>query len=292
MKKVILLLILFTAYLFPQELNCNVIVNYQNLPVKNRDLLVNFTVVVEDYMNNTRFTDLDWEGDKIDCTLNIFFTSAGSDIDYSAQIVVVSQRPVYQSTRTSTMLTVNDANWSFQYQVGQTMYANFSSYNPLTSLLDYYAFIIIGFDMDTWEEYGGSPFFSKAFDILNFASTSSNSTGWTSSTATYSRWGLVVDLTSEKYSKFRSSIFDYHYGIDIFGQNPEIGRSKIAGLVDVLYEMYEQHGLINSVFVRTFFDAKYGEISEHLAEYSDASIFTKLKKIDPPHAGKYDQYIP
>jgi hypothetical protein len=292
MKKTILLILLFTSYICSQELNCDVVVNYQNLPVKNRDLLVDFANVVQDYMNSTRFTDLNWDGDKIDCTLNIFFTSSSSDLDYNAQIVVVSQRPIYESTRNSAMLTINDATWSFQYQVGQAMYANLDAFNPLTSLLDYYALIIIGFDMDTWEQYGGTPFFTKAFDIVNLASNSSSKTGWVASTASYSRWGLVSDLINEKYSKFRSAIFDYHYGIDIFQKNPEFGQAKIVELIDVLYELYEREGLIKSVFVKTFFDAKFGEITDHLKDYPDFSIFTRLKKIDPPHAGKYDQFIP
>ncbi|MFC2103511.1 DUF4835 family protein [Bacteroidota bacterium] len=292
MKKAILVFIILSTYTFSQELNCNVIVNYQNLPVKNRDLLVDFTGVVEDYMNNTRFTDLNWDGDKIDCTLNIFFTSASGDLDYSAQIVVVSQRPVYQSTRNSAMLTINDAAWSFQYQVGQSMYHSLDTFDPLASLLDYYALIIIGFDMDTWEEYGGSPFYSAAFNLVNLANSSGSKIGWEASTSAYSRWGLVADLTNEKYSAFRSSIFDYHYGIDIFQQNSQIGQAKIAGLVNVLYDMYEREGLIKSVFVKTFFDAKYGEITDHLEGFSDVSVFTKLKKVDPPHAGRYDQYIP
>ena len=57
-------------------------------------------VVIENYMNTTRFTNEDW-GQKIDCSMSIFFTSAGSDVDYSAQIVIVSQRPIYRSTNNS-----------------------------------------------------------------------------------------------------------------------------------------------------------------------------------------------
>src|SRR3989304_7180535 len=177
MKKFILLILVVSSYSYSQELNCNVIVNYQNVPVKNRELLVDFANVVKDYMNTTRFTNETWEGDKIDCTLNIFFTSASSDVDYGAQIVVVSQRPVYKSTRNSLMLTINDGSWSFKYEVGQSMYANLDAFDPLTSLLNYYALIIIGFDLDTWEVLGGTPFIKKAFDIVNLASTSSYSTG-------------------------------------------------------------------------------------------------------------------
>ena len=286
------MLLFISSYNYSQELNCNVIVNYQNVPVKNRDLLVDFKNVVENYMNTTRFTNVNWDGDKIDCSLNIFFTSAGSDVDYGAQIVVVSQRPVYQSTRNSALLTINDASWSFRYEVGQSMYANLDAFDPLTSLLDFYGLIIIGFDMDTWEEFGGTPYFKKAFDIVNLASPTNYKNGWLPSNKIYSRWGLVSDALNEKYAAFRSAIFDYHYGIDIFAQNKEVGQAKIVELIDVLYDLYERTGLVKSVFIQTFFNAKYGEITDHLIGYSDQTIFTKLKKIDPSHAGRYDLATP
>ena len=288
MKTIFLILVLISPYLCSQELNCNVIVNFQNVPVQNRELLVDFKNVVENYVNTTRFTDLSWDGDKIDCSMNIFFTSAGADVSYSAQIVVVSQRPVYQSTRNSALLTLNDAEWSFNYEVGQSMYANLGAFDPLTSLLDFYALIIIGFDMDTWEEFGGTPYFKKAFDIVNLASTSNNKTGWQPSNKLYSRWGLVSDALNEKYASFRSAIFDYHYGIDIFAQNKEVGQAKIVELIDVLYDLSERTGITKSVFIQTFFNAKFGEITDHLKDYPDKRIFTKLKKVDPSHAGRYD----
>ena len=292
MKKIFLMLLLISSYNYSQELNCNVIVNYQNVPVKNRELLVDFKNVVENYINTTRFTDINWDGDKIDCSLNIFFTSAGSDVDYGAQIVVVSQRPVYQSTRNSALLTLNDGEWSFKYEVGQSMYANLDAFDPLTSLLDFYALIIIGFDMDTWEEFGGTPYFKKAFDIVNLASTSNNKTGWQPSNKIYSRWGLVSDALNEKYAAFRSAIFDYHYGIDIFAQNKKVGQAKIVELIDVLYDLFERTGIMKSVIVQTFFNAKFGEITDHLKGYPDKTIFTKLIKIDPSHAGRYDLASP
>jgi Domain of unknown function (DUF4835) len=288
----VVVFLLISVSIYSQELNCNVIVNYQNLPVKNRELLVDFPNVVEQYMNTTRFTDEVWEGDKIDCTLNIFFTSASSDVEYGAQIVVVSQRPIYQSTMNSPMLTINDGDWSFKYEVGQSMYVNFNVFDPLTSLLDYYALVIIGFDTDTFEEFGGTPYFKKAFDIVNRASNSTYNNGWLANNNVYSRWGLVSDLLNEKYAGFRSAIFDYHYGIDIFAQNEEIGQAKIVELIDVLYSLYQQSGIIKSVFVQTFFNAKYGEISDRLRSYTDKTIFDKLKKIDPSHAGRYDQMQP
>ncbi|MCH6575960.1 MAG: DUF2791 family P-loop domain-containing protein [Bacteroidetes bacterium] len=140
--------------------------------------------------------------------------------------------------------------------------------------------------------FGGTPYFSKAFDLVNLASPTNYKNGWLPSNKIYSRWGLVSDALNEKYAAFRSAIFDYHYGIDIFAQNKEVGQAKIVELIDVLYDLYERTGLVKSVFIQTFFNAKYGEITDHLIGYSDQTIFTKLKKIDPSHAGRYDLSTP
>lgn len=291
MKYTLLIFFFFSVTSFAQELNCNVDANYQSLPVNNRELVTDFAGIIENYMNTTRFTNEDW-GQKIECSMSIFFTGASSDIDYSAQIVIISQRPVFKSTNNSPVLTVNDGQWQFKYQKGQALYSNQTTFDPLTSFLDYYALIIIGMDMDTFEPLGGTVYFKRAQDIVNLGSNSGSSLGWQSSSSVYNRWGLVNEILSATYSFFRNSIFDYHYGIDIFAQNKQLGQPKIAGLVNVLWTMYEKLGSINSVYVRTFFDAKSGEIIEHLKDYPDKEIFSKLKKIDPPHSSKYDAVIP
>jgi len=291
MKYTLIFFMLLNITTMAQELNCRVEVNFESLPVNNRELLTDFAGVIETYMNATRFTNEDW-GQKIECSLSIFFTGASSDIDYSAQIVIISQRPIYQSTNNSPVLTVNDGQWQFKYQKGQALYSNQTTFDPLTSFLDYYALIIIGMDMDTFEPLGGTVYFKRAQDIVNLGSNSGASLGWQSSSSVYNRWGLVNEILSATYSFFRNSIFDYHYGIDIFKQNKQLGQQKIASLIDVLWIMYEKLGSLNSVYVRTFFDSKSGEIIDHLKDYPDPEIFSKLKKIDPPHSSKYDALIP
>lgn len=291
MKYLISILLILTSAISAQELNCRVTVNYENLPVANRERLIDFANVIEGYLNTARYTNDDY-ATKIECSMSIFFLSASGDFDYSAQIVVSSQRPVYKSDRNSPMLAINDNQWQFQYQPGQSLYANQTTFDPLTSFLDYYALVIIGMDSDTFESFGGTPEFRRAMDIVNLGATSAKSTGWLPSSSVYNRAGLVGDILRDRYSEFRGSIFDYHYGVDIYSQNKELAQQKIVELIDILWTMYEKSGSISSVYVRTFFDAKYGEIVELLRFYPDTEIFSKLKKIDPPHTAKYDSAIP
>jgi hypothetical protein len=290
MKK-LLLFILFTSQIhFAQELDCKVIVNYESLPVVNRELLVGFGSIVEDYMNMTRFTEEDWEGPRIPCTINIFFLSASSEVNYSAQAVVVSQRPVYNTLNFSPMLTINDNSWAFIYEKGQSLYSNRSTFDPLTSFLDYYANVIIGYDMDSYFELGGTPYFSKAFNIVNLGSSSGFSGGWQSSSpTTFSRWNLVSDFLNEIYRPFREAFYNYHYnGLDIFLENKSVALQQIANLVTTLEEMRTKVDM-NTVLIKTFFDSKHGELTDYLRHLNNPDIFVTLKKIDPRHAAKYDE---
>ena len=291
MKSVLTFFLLLTSVLSAQELNCQVTVNFESLPVTNRELLRDFASVVEGYVNTTRYTTDDY-ATKIDCSMSIFFVSAAGDFDYSAQIVVTSTRPVYRSDRNSPMLAINDPQWQFQYQPGQSLYANQTTFDPLTSFLDFYALLIIGMDNDTFKSFGGNQAFQQAQFIANLAATSKGNAGWPPSNSVYNRQGLINDIFKDQYSAFRGGIFDYHYGIDIYSQNKQLGQQKIVQLIDILWDFYQKKGSITSVYIRTFFDAKYGEIVDHLKLYPDTEIFSKLKKIDPPHTSKYDEALP
>src|SRR5574338_1821 len=290
MRTFLFFILLPLSISFSQELNCTVTANYEGLSVENRELLVDFAGVIESYLNTTQFTGTQWKGQKIDCAFTVFFTGASNETDYSAQVVIVSTRPVFKSTRQSAMLTINDANWSFRYVQNQALYSNQSTFDPLTSFLDFYANIIIGFDWETWADLGGTPYFKKAFDILNLSVSSPYKKGWEQSSAAYSKWGLCQDLLNDKYRAFREAFFVYHYGVDEIQIRKKDGQDKIVNLISVLEDMQKRTG-INSVLIKQFFDTKNGEIVELLKDYPDVNVFLRLKKIDPSHSAKYDEML-
>lgn len=244
-------------------------------------------------MNKTQFTNdpAYQNGAKIDCSMNIFVISASNDINYSAQVVVTSLRPIYKSRDNSLVLSINDNAWSFAYDPSQAFYRNQTVFDPITGFLDYYAYIIIGFDLDTWNKLGGTSYFSKASDIVSLGAVSSFSNGWTKGSGSYSRRGLVDDLLNDKFRPFRESIYDYYYGIDVYSINKKEGQKDIVKLVNVLQDLRSKMDL-NTVLIKVFFDAKAGEIIDRLKTYPQKEeVFTALKKIDPSHTGKYDEVL-
>jgi hypothetical protein len=152
MNKIIALFLILTSVISSQELNCKVTVNYEQVRVANRERLVDFANVVQNYLNTARYTNEDY-ATKIDCAMSIFFLSAVGDFDYSVQVVVTSQRPVYRSERVSPVLTINDGQWQFRYEIqGMAAYDNLAldkSEKLSTLLSEIYGFIDRQLPMET-----------------------------------------------------------------------------------------------------------------------------------------------
>ena len=287
MKYLMVLFMAASSIIYSQELNCTVTVNLQSIQPSFRDNLSAFQSAVQNYINQTKFTD-GWEGNKINCAFTILILSASNNVNYSAQIIVTSQREIYKSTNSSLMLTINDNNWSFNYEKNQSLITDFSNFDPLTSLLNYYAYVIIGYDLDSWDEFSGTDYYSKAYDIVNLGASSKNSTGWEKNSNSFSRRGLVDDLLNDKFRPFREAFYQYHYGIDYYEQDKSQGQKYIVKAINILDALRTKIDL-SSVIMKVFFDAKSGEIIERLKDYPDKdNVFKTLKKIDPAHSAKYD----
>ncbi|MCX7797439.1 MAG: DUF4835 family protein [Melioribacter sp.] len=292
MKKLLLIILfIFSTFIKSQELDATVEVNYEQLSVAAKERLENFKTQVQDYLNNTKFTGRKWEGEKIKCSFNIFFISSDDETKYKAQLVITSQRPIEGTERNSLMLNILDNAWNFKYEKNQAMYFNQTDFDPLVSLLDYYAYIIIGFDLDSYIKLGGSEYFSKALEITIKGTNSQFAEGWQPKGTLYNRRGLVENLLNAKYQQFRIDYYDYHYnGLDIFETEPETAMKNIVKLIKNLEKVRDQIDT-RSVLLKVFFDAKAGEIVEYLKNYPDKTIFETLKKIDAPHIAKYEEAL-
>ena len=282
------ILFLLPVCLFSQELKAKVTVNFEQLPNAAKERLVDFQYAVETYLNDTRFTELDWEGDRISCAFNIFFTGSSGETRYSAQIVINSQRPIYKSNKSSLMLNLLDKEWSFEYERNQTLRFNLVNFDPLTSFLDFYAYMIIGYDMDSYNPIGGADFFAKAYDIALLGANSQYSKGWALESTSYNKRNLLDEIQNAQFNQFRKDYYDYHYnGLDLFKEDKAFAQKNIAKLVINLHKSLDKIAR-NSVILKVFFDAKAAELIDYLKGY-DKDIFKKLMKVNPGNISKYEK---
>lgn len=271
-----------------QELDATVKVNYEAVATSNKDLLRSFPDDVKEYLNNYKWgpDDLD---EKIKCTVDIFVQSVVGENRYSAQVFVGSQRPIYGLEKSSAVVRLFDDTWEFTYVRNRPINHNSYSFDDLSSFLDFYAFVAIGYDYDTYESLSGTPFFQKAADIASLG-RSSGIKGWQPSTSNYSRPKLVDELLNNKFAPLRQASYKYHFtGLDSLAFAPQHAYSNILHALEAIALLRRQVDPRN-VVIKAFFDSKYLEIADLFMSYPDPGVYVQLATFDPAHQSTYEQY--
>ena len=162
--RLLVIFYLFPILVFAQELNCKISVNYSSIPSPNREMFNSMRQSIYEFMNNTNWTnDIFDNEERIDCTILIRIDQQLSTDEYSGSISIQSSRPVYKTLYNSPMLNILDNQFRFRYVEFETLEFNENTHlSNLTSVLAYYAYLIIGVDYDTFSSKGGDIFFKKA----------------------------------------------------------------------------------------------------------------------------------
>ncbi len=277
-----------------QELDARVDVNLSALSDADRQAFANFKHDVEQYLNGNNWTT-DFTGERIKCSFQ-FNIGTNNGGDYTGQLFINSTRPLYKSTERTTMADFLDASVEFNYYLGQSLQHG-NNYRPLESLLDFYAYVIIGLDYDSYKSQAGTLYFQQAQTIAVVAN-SAQGTGWNedmTSIGTFSRVGYINDAMNANIRAFRDLIFMYHYdGLDLLSTKPDDARAAICDAIDTLVTLKHESSAANrSVFLRTFFEAKHPELADLARLFPDnaSMYFQKLGFLDPGHEQYYQDAL-
>jgi hypothetical protein len=291
MLRTFVLLLVVSAIGYAQ-IDCDVTVNLEQVSAA-REKLGNFERDVENYINSQKWSTADLGGEKIKCTVNIFFTSA-SDANYKAQVFIGSSRPIFvgknPSSKSTPMVRIFDDKWDFSYVDGQPLFRNESQYDALTDFLDFYMLMIMGFDFDSYEKLGGTEYFRKAFTLCNQAP--SNANGWDRGTgSTYSKYNLLEEVLNPNNQPFREGWYAYHFrGLDLLATKPEKGYENMLVLLNNIKKL-KQNSNPRALLFKNFFDTKYGELAESFKGYSDAGVYQLLVQLDQSHQSAYEDAL-
>jgi hypothetical protein len=267
--------------------DCAVQVNYESVPTSSKELLVNFESDVRNYVNNYQWGEGDPD-EKISCTLNIFVKSVSGENQYVAQVFVGSQRPIYGSDQNTAVLRLLDENWEFTYVKDRPIDHNIYTLSSLGSFLDFYMLLILGYDYDTYELLGGTPYLRKASDIAS-RGNSAGLGGWVATSGSFSRTKLVNELLSASVEPVRAAMWDYHFnGLDSLAFDRFRGQEAMLRALDVFGATRKKLDPQN-LTLRLFFETKNLEIASIFETYPDRSVYIRLSKIDPSHTGIYEE---
>lgn len=295
MKKfftLLLIVLLSTVASFAQELRCNVTVSARGIQGSNQNLFRTMQSDLYDFMNNRKWTDHVYSYDeKIRCNILIRLDEQVSADEFKGTIQVQLTRPVFNASYTSTVLNIKDNDFHCKYQEFQPLEFNeTSNRDNLTNIMAYYAYVILGFDYDTFTEEGGTEFFQKAQAIVN-NSQNARERGWKAFESERNRYWLIENVLNNSYSSFRTCMYNYHrMGLDMMSERVEEGRANIANSLRDIQKVFRRRP--STYILQMFFDAKANELANIFSKsYPDERnrIMAILNEVDPSNAGTYEK---
>lgn len=242
-----------------QELNCTVDINSDQIQGSNKSVFETLKQAVNEYMNTTVFTNAKFNtNEKIDCRIYLTVKEL-TDNTFKGDLQVQSSRPVYNSSYTTTLINFKDNNIEFEYQEGEPLvFSDNSMESQLTAILNFYAYLFLAIDFDTFSPRGGQPFFDRLAQIVQMAQ-SSGETGWKQFEDTKNRSAVLSAFTDQSTSSIRDLLYNYHRtGLDEMATAPDKGRARITESLDLLQKIYQASPM--SVGLSMFKDAKLDEL--------------------------------
>jgi Domain of unknown function (DUF4835) len=293
----LLFFLYFVAPAQSQELNCTVVLNYDQLfAQQTTDVngLNQLKSAISDFMNSKKWTNDNFSSEeRINCKLSINLIKSVSQGSYEANAQIIVTRPVFGTTYETVIFSYVDRFFNFGYLPNNPMYFNENTYSDeLTQLLGFYAYIILAIDYDSFSKQGGNPFVQRAFNLSNIAQNTSGGSGW-KQTDIRSRFWLIENLMNQQFTSYRDSQYMYHrLALDKFIENPVIARRTILEVLTTIKQVNQLKA--SSVLINSFFDAKGEELVKILMPASKderQKAFGIMSQLDPSKTEMYRKLV-
>lgn len=274
-----------------QELSCRVQIDRSQLSGSEFSFLDDLERRIREYMNTQNWTDDRFLAhEKIACDMQIIIRESVSLTEFRARLIVTSRRPIHETAQSTVVVRISDPEWQFEYGRGTSLNFDLQQYNSLTSVLDFYAYVILGYDYDTFSKLGGTPYFETARRIANRADGNGDP-GWSVVGGQQNRRQLINDLLTQRHRPLRTLYYKYHLqGLDRFVKNPEKAREVMFDVVQKLQKL--NRNLSGSYPLNLFFSTKYQELAAIFKEGDlQDRAYNLLTQIDPSHSSEYERIV-
>lgn len=246
-----------------QELDARVTVNYQQVQQTSTSVFEALENSLKAFLNDRQWTNQQYQRqERINCNFAITITKyKDSDNSFECKLVVQSMRPVYNSNYTTTVFSTQDVNFNFTFQEYDKLeFRPDVIDNDLTAMMAYYAYLIIGLDLDTMSPEGGTDVLRTAQTICNNAQTLTKSAkGWKAFDDGKNRYAVINDYLDNAMQPFRQMQYKYYReGLDTMAENAERGRAAITDAIALLKQAHTNKSL--SMLPQLFTEYKRDEL--------------------------------
>ncbi len=279
-----------------QELNATVNLNHQQVQGTSTSVFENLEQSIKDFLNQTQWTNLQFQrNERINCSFNITVKKYDDNENaFDCTLVVQANRPVFNSSYTTVTYSITDNSFNFDFkEFDQLNFRLESIDSDLTALLAYYAYIIIGMDLDTMSPLGGTEVLQQARQVTNNAQSLTRSAkGWKAFDDYKNRYGIINDYLDNAMEPMRQLMYKYHRdGLDAMVENPDRGRAAILEAMDLLKEAHSNKAM--SMVPQVWTDYKRDEITNIFKEKGSstekADMYETLMNINTSQSAYWNQ---
>lgn len=286
-----LFVIIFSFNLYSQEIQAEVNVIVEQVQQENRFYASTMESDLERYINNQKFSSGEWEGPPIPVKINIHL-SGGFNGAFSARMFIAAQRYIYgQGEAASVTIRMIENNWRFSYQQGGMISFNPNRFDRFASIIDYYMYLIIGFDLDSYEELGGTALYDKAKYVVQLGAAQ-NIDGFSTfyQTGEMSKYSLLAEMTDLRYEALRILIFEYYVdGLDYMIEDEEAALKNLELIIKDM-AIFKQKKMVGpSALVQLWFNTKVDEICATFKGRMSDQLYKDLTYLDPTNTTQYQQ---
>ena len=258
-----------------QFVEVNVDLDMRRLNEEDRQLYNSMEENIKQYFLNTQFSP-----DVSDLEMIIDFhlvlesvSQKGSQTTINAQAIFTNKRDQYFYAK----------GIQFPFSQGRKIIYT-PSFDPLASFLDYYAFMFIATELDTWDYMGGTTFFNRAVELSNLGKDSDWPLGWDD------RWKKSRKLKSNQY--LRSMRFNFFRARDAVSAeivDINLVKTSMNSFYENLKEIDAKLG--NNKETMKFLDAYHFNIAELLAALKKWECLELLIIYDHNNKKVYESYL-
>ena len=274
-----------------QELNCTVEINSSKIEGTDKSPFEELQESITEYVNTQKWTNAQFAvNEKIECRL--FFTiSKYEDEKFTGDLQVQLSRPVYNSTYTTPLLNFKDNKIEFTHRRGEPLIYNENTWEDnLTGIINYYVYLFLALDFDSFSPLGGQPYWDKVATIVQQAQ-SSGETGWRAFEDTKNRSAVLSAYTDGSTSGIRELMYAYHRkGLDEMVTSPDKGRAAITESLNNIQTIYKNAPM--SVALSIFKDTKLDELVNIYSKAPDTErtdVYNMLKDIYPTETERLEK---
>ena len=257
-----LLYILLAASVGAQELQVKVNINSSQVEGTDKSVFENLQQTLEQWMNDKQWTELQFQKDE---RINVNFNITVQKYDKAAHrftctAMIQANRPVYNSAYTTTLYNNKDGDFNFDFvEFDQLNFMEENIDNQLTALMAYYAFLIIGLDLDSFGPMAGTEVLQRCMNLTNNAQDM-GFPGWKAFEDSRNRFAIINDYLDEAMKPFRQMQYDYYRkGLDEMSNNAERGRTNISEALELLKQAHQDKPL--SLLPQIWTDYKRDELA-------------------------------